>query len=606
MSSGNPSQKLAISIRPGPTLVIAGPGSGKTFVLCRRIHYLIYHLNINPSKILVITFSKAAAIQMQQKFTELMQGLVYPVTFGTFHSIFFQMIRNTLHYNASNILNKNQKRKYLKKLLQTTKLNEYIDNDFLDGMLSRISYYKNSGELRDNGEGGVISTEEFKELYHQYQFMIRNENMLDFDDMMLLCKELLKNNHTLSFYQNYFEYILIDEFQDINQIQYDIVKQLAYPQNNIFVVGDDDQAIYSFRGASPDIMKQLEKDYINVNRIILDTNYRSTKELVEAANLVIKENKNRYRKKVKAITEDSNSLRINSYTSKEEQYQEIINIVKREYQLGTLDSCACLFRTNLEAIALAQQLSKENIPFRMKEKPNLSIYHMIGQDLICYFRLADSENELYRNDFIVVMNKPTRYFSSAMIRKDRFCFQELISSYRNKAYMIPIIEKFKYDLMMLKRMDPYARVNYIRKVIGYDDYLKSRKSNHYIEILDEIQRKTKEFTSTKELETYLIELEEQFENKQNNGIQFMTFHASKGLEFEHVIIPDCNEGTIPNRQSTGEREIEEERRMFYVAMTRAKKKLTICYVTGTGKKAYMPSRFLYPILKRNPVYKRQD
>lgn len=594
----NEKQKEAITCESGPVLVIAGPGSGKTFTICHRICYLIKEHNIDPSSILVITFSKSSAMEMQQRFFQLVQEHFYPVSFGTFHSIFFQIIKRFFHYETSNILTISQKRSFLKQILLEQKLVEQVDTELLDSLLSRIAYYKNSGEMEDKEQDFLIPREIFIKIYFSYQHLLKKERKLDFEDMMLLCHKILnENREVLQFYQQQYQYILVDEFQDINRIQYEIVKLLAMPQNNLFVVGDDDQSIYRFRGASPAIMQQFEKDYKEVKRIVLNMNYRSTKEIVNCAAIMIKENTNRFTKETGTLKSNLNSVTIKGFESKEEEYLYLMQQLK-QIEPDKLTDTACLFRTNIEASGFAEQLLEHQIPFIMKEKLFLTYQSVVFLDFLHYFKLVDSQEPYALEDFIPIMNKPTRYFSRNKLLGETITFSQLQQIYSNKPYMKPIIQKMEYDLKRMKKMDLFSRVNYIRKAIGYEEYLyQKNKLTTIEETLNNIQNKMKNFSNLSELIKNMEEIKNEMDKKEDNGINLMTFHASKGLEFEKVYIMDCNEGSIPNKKSIGLEEIEEERRMFYVAMTRARESLNICYVSGTKQSPHMPSRFLRHIIK---------
>ena len=593
-------QKEAITCGDGPVMVIAGPGSGKTFTVSHRIRYLIEEQHIEPSHILVITFSKAAASEMQQRFHKLVDDQFYPVTFGTFHSVFFQIIRRYYSYDVSSILTVTQKRDYLKQVITKNKLIEQTDNEMLDYLLSVIALHKNNVEQTEALKELRISTEIFQNIYNQYQILLKTEHKLDFEDMMLLCYEILtKQKETLSFYQDLFRYILIDEFQDINRIQYQIMKLLSKPQNNLYVVGDDDQSIYRFRGANPAIMKSFQVDYPNCRKIILDHNYRSTEEIVSFAGCIISENKNRFQKKIKAVRSIKDSVLVQDFATKEEEYHYLLAMIKKEHNNHSDKECAVLFRTNMEAGSFAEKLLEQDIPFSMKEKMILSFQTNIFMDFYHYFCLIESNDELPISDFLPVMNKPVRYIKRSAINGHSITFERLKREYEHQPYMAATIEKMEYDLKKMKRMDLFARVNYIRKAMGYDNYLEKTNRNHQImESVNEIQKKMHQFSNLDELKHYINEMEQKLKSSKQDGIELMTFHASKGLEYKKVFIPDCNEGSIPNKKSIGEEEIEEERRMFYVALTRAKDCLHVYYVKGDRNTKYMPSRFLHSVIKK--------
>lgn len=607
----NEAQQAAITHESGPVMCLAGPGSGKTFVLTHHIRYLILEKHIDPAHILVITFSKASAIEMQNRFTYLMEDTYYPVRFGTFHAIFFQILSRYEGYTAKDILTLSQKKKYLKTVLLQMNYQGKIDMESLENILSNISYIKNKSE------SSVISEVEknipqFKEIYQKYERLIRQEHKLDFDDMMLLCYKLLqKRSDVLEEYRKEIEYILIDEFQDINSIQYAIVKLLIHPYQNLFAVGDDDQSIYGFRGSDPSIMLRFREDFPNGIIVPLYMNYRSKKGIVNCAKHVIRENKKRYEKNMSAV-KTGDGVILQSYESKEEEYLELIQKLHQAKLEDRLNQCACLFRTNMDASYLAELLLKEKIPYIMKEKPYNPYDHFISHDLLHYLHIKEGDMSI--EEFVPIMNRPLRYISRDAINTNTFgkqvCLRDLKRFYMDKEYMQKNILKLEYDINRIKNMDLFAAVNYIRKGIGYDDYIKKQAAEQstspaeYLKMADEIQKRFGMFRNLEELENHIDSYRQMAEKtgkesgkKEQKGVNIMTYHASKGLEFDNVYLPDCNEGNIPYRKSTTPEQIEEERRLFYVAMTRAKEQLHILFIDGKKDNHHLVSRFIKDIKK---------
>ena len=600
---GNSSQIAAITHEFGPVLCLAGPGSGKTFTLTHRIRHLILEKQIDPARILVITFSKAAAKQMEQRFYKLMNDQYYPVRFGTFHAIFFQILSRYEGYTIKDILTLSQKKKYLKTILLQMDYQGKLDIESMEMILSQISYFKNRYKQ-------VYASEiekkipQFQSIFRQYENLIRQEHKLDFDDMLVLCYELLqKRQDILDEYAGQFEHILIDEYQDINPIQYEIIKGLIKPHGNLFAVGDDDQSIYGFRGSDPSIMLCFQNDFTDGTIISLDKNYRSTKGIVDFAKQIIRENKARYDKEMIAMKE-GNGVQLRPYESKEEQYRDLIEKFHRAKTEENLQNHACLFRTNMDASYLAELLLKEKIPYVMKEKPYNPYDHFICRDLIHYLHLKEGNFSIH--EFVPVMNRPLRYISREAIDtfKGEVDFDLLKRFYAPKEYMIKNIQKLEYDLIRMKNMDLFAAIHYIRKGIGYDEYLKKQAMeqnvpiDEYMKTADELQKRFGMFQNLEELEIHIDNYRENIvKTKQNQhvekeGVHIMTYHASKGLEFDTVHLPDCNEGNIPYKKSTTQEQIEEERRLFYVAITRAKEEVHITYVEGNKTTRHLRSRFL--------------
>lgn len=605
-AGANPQQLEAITHESGPVMCLAGPGSGKTFVLTRHIRYLIKEMHIEPHHILVITFSKAAANEMQKRFIELMDDEYYPVRFGTFHSIFFHLLSKYEHYKTSDILTNSQKKKYVKTVLIQMNYSNKSDTEAVENILSKISYIKN--HTKESFHDIEKEIPHFSEIYKRYESLARMEHKLDFDDMMLLCHQMLiKRPDILEEYKKEIEHVLIDEYQDINPIQYELVKKIIKPHKNLFVVGDDDQSIYGFRGCDPNIMLTFKEEFSHGNIITFPYNYRCTQAIVDTAGNVISHNTKRYKKEIHAYKETDSPVVFSAFESKEQEYENLISEFKEIMftQKQQLNSVACLFRTNLDASFLAERLLKEKIPYQICEKPYNPYEHFIAKDFLHYLYLKSGD--LNAEHFVPVMNRPLRYINSDAVNtiKNNVDFMELREFYNEKEYMQQIIKKMEYDLKRMQKMDVFAAINYVRKGMGYDDFLRKHamenciKPEEYFLFADEMQICMGEFRTVEELQMHIDNYKEQISifSKKNSGhnkegLHIMTYHASKGLEFNTVYLPDCNEGIIPYRKSITKEEIEEERRLFYVAMTRAKEKLIISYIDGDKDNRHLVSRFV--------------
>ena len=282
-SSFNKPQSEAITHGKGPALILAGPGSGKTLVITQRVKNLIEKRHIRPSNILVITFTKAAATQMKERFTILMGEGRYPVTFGTFHAVFFSVLKNAYHYTAQNIIREEKKYQILYDIIHRMELEYEDEQEFMSGVLSEISLVKNEGLDLAHYYAKNCAADIFRKIYQQYEAGKQRAGLIDFDDMLVYTYELFRERKDiLVLWQKQYPYILIDEFQDINKLQFEIVKMMALPHNNLFVVGDDDQSIYRFRGSKPELMLGFTKSYPEAEKILLDTNYRSDREIIKA------------------------------------------------------------------------------------------------------------------------------------------------------------------------------------------------------------------------------------------------------------------------------------------------------------------------------------
>ena len=705
--AGNPEQQEAIRHGAGPMMVLAGPGSGKTFVLTRRIAHLINTHHINPSEILVITFTRAAAGEMQQRFLSLCEGSHPPVTFGTFHAIFYSILKETSICHAGSILSEAEKRKILRDIIQKNHYNVSLNTDMLEEILSEIGQYKSLCFSRGdtNKERSVcesnlcfsrgdayrfnknenidfipqnIDSKLFRNIYRDFTEAQEILGKVDFDDMALKCAELFaKRPDILRRYQTRYRYLLIDEFQDIAPLQYTLVRMLAAPRNNLFIVGDDDQSIYGFRGARPDIMRNFPGDYPEAKIVSLQVNYRSTPEVVQAAGRLIACNQNRFPKDGRAENAPGSPIRVQGYETEGMMESALIRYLMQEKKTGTLQACAVISRTSGCFPLLSEKFRQSGIPCSFREKVKSIFDHDMVNDLTAYLEFSrTSVRNRTRSQFFRFMNRPLRYISREAVNETAD-FRYLINCYKGRPAMQETILRLQQDLERIRTMPVFPAINYIRKAMGYDSYLLEKyggkssvngraEAGNILELADLIQdsaRGCKTFQAWKEeidirregnapgkvqmscrnagaadkmrissgdadagiqisagnagiankiqlsAKAEAASAEKQLSagggkegQKPEPGVTLMTMHGSKGLEYDKVFIINCNEGSTPHRKARSEEEIEEERRMFYVGMTRAKKELTLLYVTGekgtkkeSGAGVMPPSRFLKEI-----------
>ena len=609
----NEAQTKAICHKNGPAMVLAGPGSGKTLVITRRVEYLIKKYGVRPEQILVITFTKAAAKEMRERFARITKDDRFPVTFGTFHGIYYGILKWAYRMNASNIFSEEEKMMLLREVIAGMELEIEDEKEFLQGIASEIGQIKNNRLSLEEYESSNCSDQMFRQIYEEYERRRKLLKKIDFDDMLVLCYELFqKRPDILQMWQKKFQYILIDEFQDINQVQYDVIRMLALPENNLFIVGDDDQSIYRFRGARPEIMLGFSKDYPNAKSIILDVNYRSTKAVVSAARRVIERNKNRYQKEIITVNEQGDNVHIQEVRHPVEESHYVREQIAKAVAAGTEPSqIAVLYRTNTEPRALVETFMEYHIPFQMKEHlPNL-YEHFIGRDFQSYMRMALGGRD--RGDFLMIMNRPNRYIGRDSVDRGEISFENLRKYYMEKDWMVDRIDQLEVDMKVISRMTPYAAIQYIRKSVGYDLFLneyaikRKMKLEDLQELIREMEERAKEFKTIEEwfahIEKYTEELRLQAvtRTENRNAVSLMTFHAAKGLEYDTVFIIGANEDVTPYKKAELPEEMEEERRMFYVAMTRAKKHLTISYVREKNGKAMEQSRFLGELFQNRPT-----
>lgn len=625
-------------------LVLAGPGSGKTFVIIQRILNLIHEKQIRPDNILVISFSKASTVELKQRFQGQLKerfkkaynytfnnpdkkeqlndnNSIYEkermenrdrVNFATFHACFFHILKETYHYTSQDIITEKQKKELIKLVLfnhnfqseDVAKIQNQEEikriTEKTEDYLQKISYYKNKGikELKEK------ESKQFQQIFQEYNQEMHQRHKLDFDDMGLLCLQLFQNSpDILEKWQEKFQYILIDEFQDINMVQFRIVQFLAGKYENLFVVGDDDQSIYGFRGSNPKIMLDFEKYYPKTQKVLLETNYRCSEEIVKESLKVIEQNKVRLKKEIKSFHKGKGVCIYQNFENYQKEYsyigEKIKQLVKEEdYSYSDI---ACIFRTNQDMSGLAEYFARNKIPFVMKESCNSIFQHFIALDILSYLQFFLEGKK--RSDFIRIMNKPLRYLSRnalSSLSGETVKWSELKEYYSSKKYMVNNFEQLEQNEKWIQKLDLYGACFYVRKVIGYEQYLKEYVKEKNLnweeakEILDFVQESTRDMSSLEEWKEYIEKYEEALKSsgEEKEGVHIITMHACKGLEYPIVFLPDCNEGKIPHKKAVLEEEIEEERRMFYVAMTRAKYHLEILYIEDKLKKHLQPTRIL--------------
>ncbi len=621
----NKSQIQAISHVGGPALVLAGPGSGKTTVITHRVKNLIEKENVSGENILVVTFTKAAAVSMEKRFLKLMRESSVRntgnlVTFGTFHSVFYRILRHTKQYKPGDILSEREKGDYIKEIILRHGI--YCDDisEMAQNIINEISRVKGNLSKVEGYEAECCRKEDFLKIYSDYNEEMKRNGKLDFDDILYKCYVTLKQDkNVLKFWQNQYQYILIDEFQDINQIQMSIIELLAGSSNNLFVVGDDDQSIYGFRGAKPEIIIEFKNKYPDIKQIILDVNYRSTPEIVEISNKLIKKNEVRLEKSADAAGKRGREPDLRCFRNQLDEFKFVAEKIKQYEKSGIKSSdIAILVRNNSQIPEMIKFFKNKMINTNSKNT-KIGIYDsMVGKDIIAYVKGALEFDEKKLNENLMyILNKPQRYISRQVVVKQnfvvenikkfylrnynesgnikKFCLKDynesgdikrIYSKSNNELDNVAVnnMDKFIFGLNMIKKLPPFACINYIRKGAGYEEYLRNYAIDNNVRVLglikqlDEIQKNAAGFSS---LESWLNGIEDgenektESVEKENIGVNIMTMHSSKGLEFEVVFILDANQGIIPTSKALRKRDFEEERRLFYVAMTRAIKELNI-------------------------------
>ena len=496
------------------------------------------------------------------------------------------------------------KYRILRDLVAESRLEIQDENEFLVDLTAEISRVKGERIELEHYYSPICPGDTFRQIFTKYQHCLEKKRLIDFDDMLVYCYELLEQRPDIrALWQQKYPYILIDEFQDINQLQYDVVKLLAKPEDNLFIVGDDDQSIYAFRGAKPEIMLHFPEDYPDAKTELLACNYRSASTIVELSQKVISENSRRYKKELFADRMGGNPVTIQAFEDGKQEELYVKNQVQKLLKEGIpYEEMAVLYRTNSGARFLVETLMRYQIPFCMRDTlPNL-YEHWIAQDVISYIRIAMGERS--RREFLRIMNRPNRYFSRDALDDAQVSFEGLRWFYEEKDWMCDRIDKLEEDLNTLNRMTPYGAINYIRYGIGYEEYLKEYaqyrkiKTEELFEVMEELALSAKGFKSFSDwfvhIEEYTQQLKEQAKKQasEKKGITISTLHSIKGLEFDAVFLMDVNEGSLPYHKAVTESSIEEERRLFYVGITRARKFLWILYAKNRHDKELEVSRFL--------------
>lgn len=608
MSEFNNSQKKAIHTVGGPVLCLAGPGSGKTTAMVYRIKYMVEHAHILPRHILVITFTRASAREMEERFSHITNGSVKGCTFGTFHSVFFSILKTAYGYSFDNILKEDEKYNMIRNIVQKMELEYEDEGDFISSIIGEISMMQ--GELIElsNFYSSCVGEEVFRDIFREYERRKGQLHKLDFDDMMIYCYELLKErSDILQVLQKKYRYILVDEFQDINKIQYEITKLLAQPENHLFIVGDDDQSIYGFRGSRPEIMLHFKEEFPNATEILLDTNYRCSRNIAEGSLRLIQNNRIRFDKKIKSFKDYEEPIKVHHVGSVKEEHNHILNQIKKDKENGTdYYDMAVIFRTNVQARGMINVLMSHNIPFQIRDVVPCIYDHFAVQTVLDYIRAAMGIRD--RALFLRIINKPKRYIKRELLTEASFDFDGMKEKLKDKDWAVENLEQLEYDLKILAGLKPFAAVSFIRKSIGYNSYLEEYCEYRHMDVdelfgtLDELQEMAKQYRTFRDWFEGIDAYRETFYEKikknrqQNSGVTITTMHSAKGLEYETVFIPEANEGMTPYKKAVKPEEIEEERRMFYVAMTRAKTHLHIYDVKEYYNKELKPSRFLNEVI----------
>ncbi len=588
----------AVNHTEGPCMVLAGPGSGKTTVIVSRIKALL-DSGVSGESILVITFTRAAASEMKIRYQKAYGNKSDAmVTFGTFHSVFFHILSKYYRFSGDSIVNVQTRNQIFRAFCQKNGIKNIETNEDYDYLALEISNIKCGKYSLDDYMPITFSKSIFEKAYKYYNNALQNNKLIDFDDMVLLVQQMFLNHpDRLEYWRGKFKYFLIDEFQDIARNQYETIKLMCQPSNNIFIVGDDDQSIYGFRGASPEIMLGFKSDFEGCKTIVLSANYRCTGNILAGAMALIKNNETRYKKEQYSARGISGSaIHINRFEDVQTEMEYIFSEIERQHrEKGVAYSeMAILYRVNSQIVWNNKKIEAE-----------------VDKDIVAYLKIATKTAD--RGDYLRVINKPYRG-----ILRDAFelgeNFDGLLDFYKGDQQMIQSISKFKYCIEMAGRMSPFPAINFLRNAVGYQSYIKkhpdTQKRESYLQELENILEIAKTKKTMQEMICFLVERingnEHTLSEAKDEGVNILTMHGAKGLEYKIVFIPQVNESLVPMMKEKTKENLEEERRLMYVAMTRAKDELYISYVNKKADRLMSASRFIYEINDLPLEHKEDD
>ncbi|AZB42407.1 ATP-dependent helicase [Bacillus sp. FJAT-42376] len=617
----NQAQAAAVTSDAASTLVLAGAGSGKTRVLTSRAAYLIQETGADPASIMLITFTVKAAKEMKERMASLyglsMQQVNRMVT-GTFHGIFYRILthHDRERWDSRHLLKEWQREQYVKQAGREIKLDE---TDFpFDQALQQIGLWKNTRLSPSDIKPEDKWEEQIAFLYTKYEEYKEASGQFDFDDMLLQCLLLLENNESIrEAYQNRFASILIDEFQDINQVQYEIIQLLSAKHQSVFAVGDDDQSIYAFRGSNPAFLLQFTKDFPGAKVIHLASNYRSSHEIVATANKMIAKNRERHKKKMDAtFTNGIKPMFFYPY-DEEEEATLIVNDLKEKIRNGRKpEEFAVLYRTHTGGRAIFERLSESSIPFAVDQETGSFYERKMVRTPLAYLRLAvNPDDGQAMKDLIFALflkSQVLQDIKALSILNDCSLLEALLHIQDIKPFQQKKIRDILPYFKRIRTMAPLDALNLIEKKMGLADTIKKRgnegnKMDKGSDDLQDLKVAAKKFSTVPELidhADHMTALSADIKKSgrnQANGVRLMTIHRSKGLEFPYVYVLGAVDGSIPHDFSLESARngdfasFEEERRLLYVAMTRAQFELYLSAPQTRRGKRSSPSRFFQAI-----------
>jgi len=605
MQTLNKNQLAAATHSGGPVMVLAGPGSGKTTVIIHRIKFLIESRMADPAAILVITFTKAAAEEMRARYAELSGNGRSSIS--TFHSFFYRVVSSRYGYGTESVLEESERSAAIKTILSGLGLS--TDDEFAREISSELSLVKNElYELR-HYNSRAAGSDDFRSVYAAYEEYKRAKRVIDFDDMTSECLRLFTEERgVLNKWRGRYRYILIDEFQDINRAQYECVKLLD-GNKNLFIVGDDDQSIYRFRGARPEFLLNFESDYKNVSKIFLDVNYRSTDAIIGLCNKIISKNDARF---VKDIGGTGRSGPAPSALRPFDAQSEAAAVAERVRALSAkipYTEMAVIYRTNIQSRAFIDAFLNLNVPYQIKDEAPGIYEHWAFVDVLAYLKLSVDAG--LTDEAARIINKPKRYINKDLIlaakKKGGPLLRNLLRAPNAQVWQRAKVEELLTRLIAIKKLAPRDAIKYIRGAAGYDGYIndyaayRRLRPDGLFEILDELTEGAQGFADIPGYVAFvekaaISSAEKRLKKEEPAGVTLTTMHSAKGLEFEAVFLTGAIDGLVPHEKSRTPSEVEEERRLFYVGLTRAKTYLYVSAAKTRREHAVKPSSFLDGLL----------
>ncbi|MFS0863769.1 ATP-dependent helicase [Fredinandcohnia sp. 179-A 10B2 NHS] len=619
----NDVQKKAVLHTQGPLLLLASPGSGKTTTTIMRIGYLIEEIGTQPSRIKAVTFSRASAGDMKERFARFFPNhSTDSVDFSTIHSLAFEVVREYFYKKGisyqlieGNIEAGNQAphKKILLRNIYKSINGENITEDQLEELTTFISFIKNKLIPSDKWATVACDVPSVELIVQEYE-NVKNSNssnlLLDYDDMLTIANEAFSNDaYLLKKYQKRYDYILTDESQDTSLVQHAIIEKLVEEHNNLYVVADDDQSIYSWRGAEPQYLIDFKKVYPEAVILKMEQNYRSSKDIVDVANRFIKRNKERYDKNMFTENPQHKPITINALKDYRDQAKYIVEEVSG---LENLSDVAILYRNNSSSILLMNELDRNHVPFYMKDSDNRFFSHWVVKDVLNFMRMSftdkrfDIFEKIYSKCGLFISKEQlyqlTRFPSSQSV------FDRLLANKNLKEYQVKQILDVKDTFQKMKGVAPLHAIKMIRVQLGYDKTIKEMckrlgfKEDYLLGILQTLEEIADSLETMEQFASRLNHLESLVKsskfNKNKNSVTFSTFHSSKGLEFKKVYMIDLIEGVIPSHDDIKQyrdgnhKLLEEAVRLFYVGMTRAEQELELLYYKSQYGKDVRQSQFV--------------